>query len=486
MKLSIALLSPLPFFYAEHARSQTPLPDSAHPLHRPNVLFVAVDDLNHWVGCLGRNAQTKTPAIDALAERGTVFVNAHCPAPLCNPSRAAILTGMRPGRTGVYENAHDWRTVVPKDKTMPGVFGAAGYRTVGVGKIYDYKYPRPEDFDTYATRKEIGSFPPPKPEDKQEFGEPAYAPLDCDDEDTPEYKMVSYALKELDAQAAKGAEAPPLFLAVGLFKPHAPWFVPRKYFDMHPVEKIPLPPFKEDDLDDLPASALRMAKEPSYGKIMAAGKWSETMQGYMAAVSYADAQLQRLFGGLDKHPQLRENTIIVLWGDNGWHFGEKHHFGKYTLWEEATRVPYIWVVPRLAKAGSRCEATVDLMSVFPTLLALCGIKKPVHVEGENIFPLLENAGATWDKPAISTYKQDNHSIRKCTWRYTSYANGDEELYDHANDPYEWENLARRGDAQTIRTMLKKCLPRENEKALPASEYWKNRFGLESAKKTQSK
>jgi len=450
------------------------------PEKRPNVLFVIVDDLNHWIGALGRNTQTKTPAIDALAKRGVLFQNAYCPAPLCNPSRAAIFSGMRPGTTGVYENSHDWREVVSKEKTLPGVFAQAGYRTVGVGKTYDYKYERHADYEAYAERKTLGRWPVPKAEEMKTFGEPQWGPVDCKDEDTPEYKMVNYAIGELGAQAKKGAGAQPLFLAVGLFRPHAPWFVPRKYYDMHPRENIELPPFSENDLDDLPPPARRLVGEKVFKNISESGQWKAAIQGYLAAVSYADAQLKRLFDELEKHPKLKENTIIVFWGDNGWHLGEKHHFGKYTLWEEATRIPHIWVVPGLSKENTVCAQTMDLMDIYPTLLELCGIARPAHVQGDSIVGLLKNPSAVQDKAAISTYRQNNHSIRKGPWRYTRYANGSQELYNHDDDPYEWKNLAADPAHEKTIAELAAWLPKDNVPAQPVSQIFKDHLARQKA------
>jgi arylsulfatase A-like enzyme len=416
---------------------------------KPNVLFIAVDDLNHWVGYLGRNAQTITPNIDKLAARGVRFTHNYCAAPVCNPSRTALMSGLRPATSGVYENNDDWRRVIPEDLPLTTAFRKAGYSVRGAGKIYHGSYPRRSEWDDYLA-SEGGD---PKPVGDTGVGGIKFAPLDCGDEDLREWKIVQYGLDQL----AKTHDQP-LFLAIGLHKPHMPWNVPRKYYDLHPLEKIQLPPHREDDLRDVPPAGVQMAKpNGDHHAILESGRWKEAVQGYLAAISYCDAMIGRLIEGLDRSPE-RDNTIVVFWGDHGWHLGEKQHWRKFALWEEATRAPLVWIVPAVTKANTVCDRTVDFMSIYPTLTDLCGISTPKHVEGRSVRALLADPRASWAAPALTTYRFRNHAVRDAGWRYIRYANGDEELYDEQSDPYEWVNLANDPKFAVKKSELARFLP----------------------------
>ncbi|MCX8035863.1 MAG: sulfatase [Candidatus Sumerlaeia bacterium] len=417
---------------------------------RPNVLFIAIDDLNHWVGYLGRNPQTKSPNIDKLAARGVWFTRSYCAAPVCNPSRAALMSGLRPWTSGVYENNNDWRTVIPEDKPITTTFRKAGYTVCGAGKIYHGSFERRSEWDDYL--ESAGK--DPQPTGDRGVGGIMFAPLDCNDEDLREWKIAQYGIDFLQKKHDK-----PFFLAIGMHKPHMPWNVPRKYYDLFPVNDINLPPYKEDDLLDLPAAGLKMARpEGDHAAMLKSGRWKEAIQAYLAAIAYCDAMVGRLLDAFDKSPY-RDNTIICFWSDHGWHLGEKHHWRKFTLWEEATRAPHIWVVPGLTKANQRCDRTVDFMSIYPTLCDLCGIPIPSHVEGKSIRPLLENPSASWELPAMTTYKFKNHTVRTEGWRYIRYADGGEELYDETKDPYEWTNLADNTEYAAKKAELAKWLPK---------------------------
>jgi len=429
--------------------------DSPAKLTRPNVLFVAIDDLNHWTGYLGRNPQTKTPNIDRLAARGVWFTRSYCAAPVCNPSRAALMSGLRPFTSGVYENNNDWRRIVSEDLPLTATFRKAGYYVCGAGKIYHERYKRRVEWDDYLENAGMD----PKPKGDTGVGAIRFAPLDCGDEDLREWKIVNYGIEQLRKKHDQ-----PLFLAVGLHKPHMPWNVPQKYFDMHPLDKIELPPYREDDLEDLPLAGVRLADyegEGDHAAILKSGRWKEAIQGYLAAISYCDAMVGRLLDAFDKSAYAT-NTIICFWSDHGWHLGEKHHWRKFALWEEATRSPLIWVVPGLTKPNARCDRTVDFMSIYLTLTDLCDIPTPKHVQGESIRPLLTNPGSAWDKPAITTYKFMNHAVRSEGWRLIRYADGGEELYDESQDPYEWTNLARKPEFTAPKRELSRWLPKENE------------------------
>lgn len=419
---------------------------------KPNVLFIAVDDLNDWVGFLDGNAQTITPNLDRLASRGTKFTRAYCTAPLCNPSRTSLMTGFRPFTTGVYTNGNDWRPVVSEELPLTAAFRKAGYYVAGAGKIYHENFARRSEWDEYLPK--VGK--DPEPTGDTGVGGIKFAPLDCKDEDLREWKIVNYGIEQLQKKRGQ-----PLFLAVGLHKPHMPWNVPRKYYDLHPLDKIVLPEAPPEDLDDVPPAGVKIARpDGDHKEILDSGRWKEAVQAYLAAISYADGQIGRLLDALDKSPD-RDNTIIVLWGDHGWHLGEKQHWRKFTLWEEATRAPLIWVVPGVTRPGTASERTVDLQSIYPTLTDLAGIPTPRHVEGKSLRPLLENPQAEWSDPAITTFGYQNHAIRADGWRYIRYANGDEELYDENADPKEWTNLAQRAEFASKKAELAALLPKRN-------------------------
>ena len=401
---------------------------------RPNVLFIAVDDLNHWIGHLRRNPQTITPALDRLAGWGVSFERAYCAAPACNPSRAALMSGMRPSTTGVYHNANDYRPHIAVEQTLNSHFRAQGYRVTGAGKIYHGTFGQREEWDDYHRRPRV---PSQGAYSKSDFNGVRWSVLKGDDDVVGDYFTVNYCIDQLQ----QADRTQPFFLACGIFRPHMPWSVPKKYFDQHPLADIQLPPFREDDLEDVPEAGVKTARPGGdHRAIREAGAWKQAIQAYLASVTYADAQLGRLLDALQASAHF-ENTIVVLWGDHGWHLGEKHHWRKFALWEEATRAPLIWKVPGVTPAGQLCGRTVDFMSIYPTLCELTGLPVPDHVEGRSLVPLLHNPQADWPHHAITTHGRHRHAARSERWRYIRYEDGTEELYDHSQDPYEWTNLA---------------------------------------------
>ncbi len=410
---------------------------SSSAAEKPNVLFIAVDDLNHWVGFMGRNQQTKTPNLDRLAGRGVAFMQAHCAVPACNPSRAALMSGLRPWNTACYTNGDFWKQHIPEGIGLSAQFLKAGYHVAGAGKIYHSDTYYDSEWSEYMSHEGFSAHG--KGVDKDEG---FHSPLahDLKDEDLGDWHTVDWCIERLNQKRDK-----PLFLACGLHKPHLPFAVPREYYDLFPLDEIQLPPYREDDLKDVPPAGVRMANpNGDHARFVEEGRWKAAIQSYLATVAYLDMNVGRLLAAFDKSP-IRDNTIIVLWGDHGWHFGEKDHWRKFALWEEATRAPLIWIAPGVTQAGGVSHRTVDFMSIYPTLCDLAGIAVPGHVEGRSIRSLLANPDAAWDDPAITTHGYKNHAVRSANWRYIQYADGSEELYNHANDPYEWKNLA--GDAQ---------------------------------------
>jgi arylsulfatase A-like enzyme len=234
------------------------------------------------------------------------------------------------------------------------------------------------------------------------------------------------------------------------------------------LDTVELPPHQENDLDGVPAAGIKMAKpDGDHAAILQSGRWKDAVQAYLATIAFCDAQVGRLIDGLQKSAY-RDNTIICFWSDHGWHLGEKLHWRKFALWEEAARTVFIWSVPGLTKPGGVCGRPVDFMSIYPTLCDLAGVPKPAHVEGHNIRPLLADPQTPWDHAAVTTFHKDNHSIRDETWRYIRYADGGEELYNHNTDPYEWTNLAKESRYVPVKAALARFVPKVNARERPSN------------------
>jgi len=445
---------------------------------RPNVLFIAIDDLNDWIGCLGGHPDVKTPNMDRLAARGILFTHAYCSAPACNPSRASLLTGILPSTSGVYDNNQPWRPAMPDAVTLPQHFMAHGYHVIGRGKIFHGRYSEAASFHNYISR---GSDPVPPVRPANGIPNTAHfdwGPVDVSDEEMDDRKVVNWTTEQLDQRHDK-----PFFLACGLFRPHLPWYVPRKYFDMYPLDTITLPNVNENDLDDVPPIGRQMAKpQGDHKKVIETNNWRRAVQGYLASISFTDTNIGRLLDALDKS-RYANNTIVVLWGDHGWHLGEKLHWRKFALWEEATHAPLLFVAPGVTKPDGRCKRTVSFIDVYPTLVDLCGLSPKNELEGVSLVPLLENPAAAWDRPAVTTHGRNNHSVRSERWRYIRYRDGTEELYDHQNDPLEWTNLADNTEFAGVKKELASRLPKVNADDAPRD---KRRPAPKKAKKSARK
>jgi len=428
-----------------------------------NVLFIAVDDLNDWVGPFGGYPGVITPNIDRLAKKGMIFNKAYCSAPVCNPSRTSLLTGVRPSTSGVYDNSQPWRNILPDAITLPQFFKANGYKVMGAGKIFHGAY---EDSASWQVHYPAPESPKPPKTPVNGGANFDWSPIDVTDEEMGDYKTVQRGIDYLEQSHDK-----PFFLAIGLARPHLPWYVPQKYFDMYPLSKIVLPVVITNDLDDVPQIGKTMAiGNPAGGKsdhqfILEKDQWKKAIQGYLASISFADAQIGRLLDALEKSDYTK-NTIIVFFGDHGWHLGEKEHWRKFTLWEESARVPFIIVAPGNTKPNSICERTVNLMDIYPTLIDLCGLPQKPGLEAMDIAPLLKNPKIVWNHPSITTFGRNNHTVRTARWRYIIYQDGGEELYDHNADPQEWKNLANDPKYADRKKELAKWLPKVNAPAAP--------------------
>jgi arylsulfatase A-like enzyme len=442
----------------------------------PNVLFIAIDDMNDWTTLFDKANPIKTPNLERLAERGTFFARGYCNSPACNPSRASVLSGVRPSTSGVYNNSSNWNKAMPEVTILPQHFKNQGYQTYASGKIFHHHgtaFFRYEAFDEYL------EFPTKQPDRPmpmdgnlngiQQWTRPdgrkgkislnfdwgVYPP---DETFHIDNRTVDWAIDKIENTEA------PFFIATGIFRPHMPFYAPQDWYDRYSMKDLVMPDLKEDDLADLPAAAKQMLTSRSFISTFRAEKardakiFDKAVRGYQAASSFADHNVGRLLDALDSSGKA-DTTVIVLWSDHGFHVGEKEHWEKFVLYEKATHIPYIIVAPGFNK-GQVSYRPVTLVDLYPTLVELCGLPAPDHLEGESLVPLLKNPKAKKD-PAIITYGQDNHAIRDDRYRYIRYADGGEELYDTENDPHEWNNLAQRTGSRKIMNELAKWLPDQN-------------------------
>jgi len=437
---------------------------AAQSIVRPNVLFIVVDDLNDWVGPLGGHPQSKTPNIDALAKRGTLFSNAHAQAPVCNPSRVSLLMGLRPSSSGVHDNtdAMEQSPALTDLASLPEWLSQKGYVTKGCGKVF-HASSGEERFDQYGPSGGQGPLPRKRLLMTNEASGSRLWDLGSYPGEEAQYHDVINS--RWASEQLLQTHTSPLFLAVGLYRPHVPLYAPKRFFDQHPLEQIILPPSLAEDMDDIPAYGRSLTYNPlppSHHWFSQEDRWSRAVQAYLASVSFADDCIGRIMRALEAGP-MAENTWIILLSDHGFFLGEKHRWAKQALWERATRVPLIMVPPRsLPSSINRaqiCHAPVELLSLYPSILDACGLDQPAHLEGRSIIPLLKDATAPWPYPAITTYGDSNHALRTERWRYIRYADGTEEIYDHANDPHEWHNLAAQETVrQPVRALVEQWIP----------------------------
>jgi arylsulfatase A-like enzyme len=438
----------------------------------PNVLFIAIDDLNDWVGCLGGHPQARTPNLDHLASQGTLFVNAHCNAPLCNPSRASLLTGLRPSTTGIYGLAPGIRNVASLRHwvTLPQYFAAHGYFTAGYGKVFhDGSIPprlQTNEFNVWGIAPGM-----PLPSKKLVHTPDDLRAMDWgvfpqDDRDQADWKIADAAITQLKALPP----GKPFFVAVGFRLPHVPCFASQKWFDLFPPEdQIVLPLVKDHDRDDVPFFAWYLhwkLPEPRLSWLKREGQWRPLVRAYLASTTFMDSQVGRVLDTL-KAIGAADNTVVVLWSDNAWHLGEKGITGKNSLWERATRVPLMFTGPGVT-TGAKCDQPAELLDLYPTLVELCNLPPRDGLEGHSLVPQLKDANTPRPWPAITTHNQGNHTVRSEFWRYIRYADGSEELYDHRTDPNEWTNVVKDPKLAGVVHEHAKWLPKLNAPPVPGS------------------
>lgn len=466
---------------------------------RPTILFIAIDDLNDWLGCYGGHPQVITPNIDRLAGQGVLFSNAHCAAPVCKSSRTAVFSGRHPVQTGVYGNKDpDIRKHHPDTVFLSQVFAQAGYDTAGTGKLLhgsakaifeEYFSPgqrwspftgdqaayTEEELPSKGTdnpRKVIKDGPGGKdyvlplnrmPSDRNPSKLSAesfdWGAFDVPDDAMGDGQITDWAIEQLNREREK-----PLFLGVGYYRPHIPLWAPRQDFDVYPpAEAIEIPPYLANDLDDLGEAGKRWAIEAvtagSHETVVKYGEWKEAVRAYLASVTFVDRQIGKLLDALENSSHA-ENTLIVLWSDHGWQLGEKDHWGKWAGWRQSTRVPLIIARPAGdtdAPRGVLCHEPVTLLDLFPTLLDHSGLEETTPLAGVSLTPLLNNPQLETGRVVLSTFDRGNHAISGRDWRYLRYEEGEEELYDIEADPNEWKNLAADADAARILSEMREAL-----------------------------
>ena len=443
---------------------------------KPNVLLISIDDLNDWVGYMKGHPQAITPNMDKLAKRGVAFLDAHCTSPLCNPSRSSLLSGLREEKTGVYNNSQKFN--LKKFTLLPQYFAENGYITYGSGKIHHQKVnkvffqnainpeqrwsPFQQSKSVQYTKSELagkGSANPvhiikdgpggkeyilpfnrmasdrsPDSTSGESFDWHAF---ELEDKDFGDGMVTDWTIEQLKKHDPKK----PFFLGLGFYRPHIPLYAPRKYFDMHPLDKVQLPEHREDDIDDLSPAAKKWALEAVtaglHSSVLKHDEWKKAAQAYLACVTFIDTQIGKVLDFLDKSPYA-DNTIIVLFSDHGWHLGEKQHWGKWTGWNDSTSVPFI-IVPAGAKESKNCSQPVSLLDIYPTLIDMAGLPHK-ELDGVSLKKQLIKPELKTERVVRTLFDKGNKALISTDWRYIRYSDGSEELYNRLKDPHEFENL----------------------------------------------
>ena len=456
---------------------------------KPNILFIAIDDLSDAASCMNSAVKVPTPHIDMLANKGTLFLNAHAQAPLCGPSRASIMTGLYPSTTGNYLMVKDslikeGSEAAGKSIFMPEYFEQFGYKTMAVGKIY-------HGGDEAHTFSEYGgsfNYAGPIPKERVNYnpvGMPGKSGKTMTDwgykvpHDSlmADYNSAKWAMEKLGEKHDK-----PFFLATGFFRPHVPWHVPQKWYDMFPLETIETPPYLKNDMHDVPEMGKRVSEVPmmpTAEELIQHGNWKEMLQAYYASVAFVDAQVGKLMDALE-NSAYANNTIVILWSDHGYHLGEKNRVAKHSLWERASRVPLI-IKDINAEGGKVSNAPVGLIDMYPTLIELCGLPKLNQLEGNSLVPLLKNPNKKWKHPELIFYGEGNMTVRDERYRLTRYEDNSLELYDIKKDPNEWYNLANNSKYKQTIVKLKHFFPEQPAPLAQHSHYNINTYFMQKVK-----
>lgn len=447
---------------------------------KPDVLFIALDDMNDWTTLFDKDNPIQTPNLERLAKRGCFFSKAYCVTPACNPSRTAILTGLRPETSGVYGNRDSWRKLLPDIVTLPQHFKQNGYTAIGGGKIFHHGSTgadRPDNpsFDQFfklkihANKPEVNYNGYIRGKDHPSLASPSW---DWGEHDVAK-QTDEYTVEYVKNIMATHPKDKPLFLAAGIFRPHLPFWAPSATFKRYPLDTLVTPPMPENDLDDVPERGIQMAMTERFiwenttkQQPGSPGSLKKMVQSYQAAADYSDEMIGRLLDQLDTTGRA-DNTIIVLWSDHGYHLGDKTACVKFTLWEKANHVPFLIVAPGITQPGTVCDKPVSLLDIYPTLVELAGLPNKPDLDGQSLVPLLKNPKQDWDRPALMTQLRGNHAIKTETHRYIRYEDGTEELYTDA-DNWNITNLVKSPEAKSVldehRKLMDQTLANKMEKS----------------------
>ena len=426
----------------------------------PNVLFIALDDCNDWLGFLNNHPGTHTPNLDALADESLVFSNAYCTAPMCLPARTSVMFGRTPYETGVYDHAEAsdvrYAALARSSPSLVDDFWAAGYDVVGGGKLFgdtqrsrwtQFRQTRPDEQDPNWL----------SPFDGQPIGPRSRGPIDFGPsghttDEEPDGSTGAWVRQQLVAPRSR-----PLFLGYGLISTHVAWRVPQRFFDLHPIDEVVAPALRPDDLNDLGPAGTSLIEPRTVETLQETGVLAEAVQAYQAAISYADDRVGMVLDALSSTPR-GDDTIVVVWSDHGFHLGEKMHWHKFTLWERATRVPMLFRVPGQFRAGGTFDRPVSALDIGPSLAEWSGVAVNGGHSGRSLVPAVDRPELADERPPVTTWLPGNHTVRRGSWRFIRYRTGETELYDHRDDPDEYINLAGRAEHAAIERELARFLP----------------------------
>ena len=443
-----------------------------------NVLMIAVDDMNNWVGAWG--GQAKTPNIDQLASEGVQFRNAHCIVPACNPSRVGIMTGQRPETTGQYDNEGWFREMSGGSEriTLAQYLRANGYESVAAGKIFHHQRGSGEKANkmsdpiswNYQWKGEHGT--PGHELFLDENGHGLWQEHDPSKENKPVHEYLAefgvwgaiphtkeecgdWQLSEFCSDYLMEDHEKPFFLSMGIFRPHSPQIVPQEFFDMYPLESIDMHELPEDDMEDIPTIAKTNFSTSFVNLIKEKGELKNAVQGYLASMSFADACVGNVLNAL-KNSKYADNTVVVFWTDHGWQLAHKDRWEKFSLWNQGTNSPMIVRTPD--KKRGEFVPPVSFLDIYPTVVDLLGLDIPSYLEGESLLPYIEDTQLERENPAVVTYPKGNHAVHYKHWNYIHYINGEEELYNHITDPNEYNNIASDPQYKALIEQLKRHIP----------------------------
>lgn len=446
----------------------------------PNILMIALDDMNDWVGAWGGPAIT--PNIDRLASEGRMFRNSYCIVPLSNGSRVNLMTGQRPETTFQFTNQGNFRDRPGGQEriTIPQYLRTFDYKAVAAGKLFHLprgmeEEPNPFSDDISWDYQWIGPMGTPGNELFIDENENAlwlegidmeilediapylrrtgvWGPIPHSKEECGDWQIADFG-----AQYLQKDHDQPFFLALGIYRPHAPHIAPQEYFDLYPIDQIQMPEVPEDEMDDIPEFNKANWTTPFVDLVMQQGQWENAVQGYLASTSFADDCVGHIMDALDQS-QYRDNTIVIFYSDHGFHMAEKDRWEKYSLWHRATRSPAIIRLPEGMIEPGVTNTPVSLLDIFPTVTDLLGHSMPDFVEGNSLLPLLIDPEAEWEYPAVVTFEPGNHSVLFENWNYIRYKDGSEELYDYNTDPGEFNNLSANPEYRELMDSFAKWLP----------------------------